>query len=547
MEGTCVLLSRSIILTMTIEPIPKSDLQTKLSAMFQPKSSADPDPPTQRMALVIDADDIPEVTEGPSRELKRTHSVPLQSLHPPADANFHMPLSQPAHSSATVIDITDESVDPIKATTGGSRDEPIRLDDSPSKNFTAASKKRLQKPGVSSFFAPRRKADPNKLKILTVGEGEHAPYTASANIHHVRGPQQTFEAPALGFSRSNRSIGTGDISIDSQPGPSNIRRPDGIIPIDTDTFVVRPLGSMEGGHVQAESILQSHSTKPEFMRFLCPDYDISGSSLNERWRPRCAAEVLGNVEEASFLRDWLLALEIQDQTTVELHRGSQKQLDRAPKRPSIIRSVTKSRKRRRVDSDEESLDDWIASDNEEDVEVTEDEDEDFEGRFRSQTPFPNREPSEPGNNEGGSPWKPKHTRITRRRPPDSTRSESPVKEEMPFRRPVPAHDFSDRLSNCILLAGPSGVGKTAAVYACAEELGWEVFEVYPGIGKRNGASLLSLVGDVTKNHIVKRRNNSASRDLPVQGNRKVNFFQPKVNGDKVHSGSLHFKNSDGSK
>ncbi|KLO14951.1 hypothetical protein SCHPADRAFT_789708, partial [Schizopora paradoxa] len=62
--------------------------------------------------------------------------------------------------------------------------------------------------------------------------------------------------------------------------------------------------------------------------------------------------------------------------------------------------------------------------------------------------------------------------------------------------------FSSHLTNSILLAGPPGSGKTAAVYACAEELGWEVFEVYPGIGKRNGASLASLVGDVGKNHIV---------------------------------------------
>ena len=67
----------------------------------------------------------------------------------------------------------------------------------------------------------------------------------------------------------------------------------------------------------------------------------------------------------------------------------------------------------------------------------------------------------------------------------------------------PVHaKFTDKLTNTILITGPPGCGKTAAVYACAEELGWEVFEVYPGIGKRNGASLDQLVGDVGKNHIV---------------------------------------------
>ncbi|KAH9938631.1 uncharacterized protein B0H18DRAFT_1205829 [Fomitopsis serialis] len=37
-----------------------------------------------------------------------------------------------------------------------------------------------------------------------------------------------------------------------------------------------------------------------------------------------------------------------------------------------------------------------------------------------------------------------------------------------------------------------------------KELGWEVFEVYPGIGERSGAALNKLIGDVGKNHIVKQ-------------------------------------------
>lgn len=63
-------------------------------------------------------------------------------------------------------------------------------------------------------------------------------------------------------------------------------------------------------------------------------------------------------------------------------------------------------------------------------------------------------------------------------------------------------DLSKRLTNSILLQGPYGSGKTASIYAAATELGWEVFEVYPGIGKRSGASLSQLVGDVGKNHMV---------------------------------------------
>lgn len=63
-------------------------------------------------------------------------------------------------------------------------------------------------------------------------------------------------------------------------------------------------------------------------------------------------------------------------------------------------------------------------------------------------------------------------------------------------------DLNTRLTNSILLQGPYGSGKTASIHAAAAELGWEVFEVYPGIGKRSGASLSQLVGDVGKNHMV---------------------------------------------
>ncbi|TIA95972.1 hypothetical protein E3P96_03722 [Wallemia ichthyophaga] len=56
-------------------------------------------------------------------------------------------------------------------------------------------------------------------------------------------------------------------------------------------------------------------------------------------------------------------------------------------------------------------------------------------------------------------------------------------------------------SNCILLQGAPGSGKTAAVYAAAHALGWDVFEVFPG-QRRSGKEVLDLVGAVGENHII---------------------------------------------
>ncbi|PKI84099.1 hypothetical protein MVES1_002158 [Malassezia vespertilionis] len=59
-----------------------------------------------------------------------------------------------------------------------------------------------------------------------------------------------------------------------------------------------------------------------------------------------------------------------------------------------------------------------------------------------------------------------------------------------------------RTTNCILLQGPTGVGKSAAVHACAHELGFAVFEMYPGMGRRSGKELLAAVGQLGRNHLV---------------------------------------------
>ncbi|KAG7504487.1 ATPase family AAA domain-containing protein 5-like [Solea senegalensis] len=64
-----------------------------------------------------------------------------------------------------------------------------------------------------------------------------------------------------------------------------------------------------------------------------------------------------------------------------------------------------------------------------------------------------------------------------------------------------SQDAEDMLCNTILITGPTGVGKTAAVYACAQELGFKVFEVNAS-SQRSGRLILSQLREATQSHQV---------------------------------------------
>ncbi|XP_011472312.1 ATPase family AAA domain-containing protein 5 isoform X3 [Oryzias latipes] len=57
------------------------------------------------------------------------------------------------------------------------------------------------------------------------------------------------------------------------------------------------------------------------------------------------------------------------------------------------------------------------------------------------------------------------------------------------------------LWNTVLISGPPGVGKTASVYACSQELGFKVFEVNCS-SQRSGRLLLSQLKEATQSHLV---------------------------------------------
>uniref|UniRef100_A0A8C9QSE4 ATPase family AAA domain containing 5 n=1 Tax=Spermophilus dauricus TaxID=99837 RepID=A0A8C9QSE4_SPEDA len=61
-----------------------------------------------------------------------------------------------------------------------------------------------------------------------------------------------------------------------------------------------------------------------------------------------------------------------------------------------------------------------------------------------------------------------------------------------------------RLCNTVLITGPTGVGKTAAVYACAQELGFKIFEVNAS-SQRSGRQILSQLKEATQSHQVDKQ------------------------------------------
>ncbi|NXP44564.1 ATAD5 protein, partial [Heliornis fulica] len=66
------------------------------------------------------------------------------------------------------------------------------------------------------------------------------------------------------------------------------------------------------------------------------------------------------------------------------------------------------------------------------------------------------------------------------------------------------------LCNTILITGPPGVGKTAAVYACAQELGFKIFEVNASC-QRNGRQILSQLKEATQSHQVDKKGINAHK------------------------------------
>ncbi|KAK0150834.1 ATPase family AAA domain-containing protein 5 [Merluccius polli] len=97
-------------------------------------------------------------------------------------------------------------------------------------------------------------------------------------------------------------------------------------------------------------------------------------------------------------------------------------------------------------------------------------------------------------------WKQRADREERKKQKENRREEGSNDSDWD-RGEDSSQDPEDMLCNTLLITGPTGVGKTAAVYACAQELGFKVFEVNSS-SQRSGRLILSQLKEATQSHQV---------------------------------------------
>lgn len=386
-----------------------------------------------------------------------------------------------------VVEDDDEGV--TKNTPSGIQGAPIDLCSSPIESRPTRV--------IHPFFARHKEQKEKQAGIPSstthVTRHMQVPWPGAEDQHNT-GPQTSFSSssPSM-FGKCRKTP-----AVVGSPIPSSLRwlNAEGVqLPL-TDTYGTgvepRTLTPLERETV-ISSLPSTHRQHPGISRILdgmhgshapCTVED-GGEIWSQRWRPRRAEQVLGNEDNALYLKAWLQALALRARDKPQMRPASKKNKivaqdhNRRTTRPTVVRAVVKKRgrKRRRIESDHHSsIRKWIVDDDEATGSQSDSGDDDSVSSSSA---------------SGNSSLHGQHPEVV-------GGALSSTDDEIRFA------EFST-LTNTILLAGPPGSGKSSTIYACAEELGWEVFEVYPGIGRRSGVSISSLIGDVSKNHLVGSR------------------------------------------
>ena len=321
---------------------------------------------------------------------------------------------------------------------------------------------------------------------------------------HVRGPQSVFGIAHadIPFRRKSR-----DPVTPTRAGESSALSLAGILNYPQDLPTPSNQHCAPPSPIPFEIPAECLSRHPVFRIFseIVDPSDVKEPTTDlwvDKWAPCLAEHVLGNEGHALYLRDWLKASEINSfsrffdpsaASTLASSAAPRKKppAKRGTKRPRIRREVgnRKVKRRRRREGD------WIVDDDQ--ISSSEPESHPLDSYLD-----------------------------------DDPSSDVPIVGELPLEAGVPMIDLPplsyDKpnafdMSNTIVLCGPSGSGKTAAVYACAAELDWEVFEVYPGVGRRSGTALDNLIGQVGKNHLVTKQGGGPLSPVP-KNNSLSRFF-----------------------
>ncbi|KAK0752927.1 hypothetical protein B0T18DRAFT_385071 [Schizothecium vesticola] len=184
------------------------------------------------------------------------------------------------------------------------------------------------------------------------------------------------------------------------------------------------------------------------------------SNWAQKYAPVSAIEVLQSGGEQFLLRDWLQALTVQS-----VDKGM---VDSDKPDVSSGKGAGAKKKRRK------KLDGFIVSSDDEDYELC---------------PMSDGEPDA---------WAPNTGRGLAKKTVVSSTDLKKGKD-------------GDKIANGVLISGPHGCGKTAAVYAVAKELGFEVFEINSS-SRRSGKDVMQRIGDMTRNHLVRHNKALAPAD-----------------------------------
>ncbi|KAG8692003.1 hypothetical protein FRC11_012349 [Ceratobasidium sp. 423] len=343
---------------------------------------------------------------------------------------------------------------PKAAKPAGSQDAPIEI---------GGEDEEQPKPAVHAFFKPRKTAGGASEAQGGKGKfkgGVDPPWPILDSIHAGRSTELIVNKPC---PVPKRRVTLSETSVSDEATRAwaemyqRYRVEDDLL--DLSTTQIDAWAGLRHPRDDGEGIPEEHAKDPAIARFSDP-----GRAFG---LPMRSEEILGNGSEVGLIKEWLnkLALKSKEDQEREVREAieaqqkddeeeqgqetgkKRKRKDKKEKAPvviqknTIVRSVAKLKKRAKENQ------------NEYDSEMVDDDSLDDE---------------------------------------DGDGDTNPVRFEY------------NVLGNTLVVCGGVGSGKSAAIHACAQELGWTVFEIYPGIGKRGiGANgLAGWVGDAGMNHLV---------------------------------------------